>query len=73
MSFTLQSVLDHFGLKKRPFTLLPDPAFLYMSPQHLNAQSILDYGIASRAKLVQAKPRCCGTCWGARLTTSTSV
>tara|TARA_R110002051_G_scaffold146786_2_gene219582 strand:- start:63103 stop:63999 length:897 start_codon:yes stop_codon:yes gene_type:complete len=51
MSFTLQSVLDHFGLKKRPFTLLPDPAFLYMSPQHLNAQSILDYGIASRAPI----------------------
>lgn len=51
MSFTLQSVLDHFGLKKRPFTLLPDPAFLYMSRQHVSAQSVLDYGIASRAPI----------------------
>ncbi len=51
MSLILQSVLDHFGLDRRPFTLLPDPQFLYMSRQHLNVQSILDYGIASCAPI----------------------
>ena len=51
MSLTLQSVLDHFGLEKRPFSLLPDPQLLYMSPQHLNVHSVLDYGIASCAPI----------------------
>lgn len=51
MSFTLQSVLDHFGLEKRPFTLVPDPEFLFMSSQHLRAQAVLDYGIMSCAPI----------------------
>lgn len=42
--------IDHFpGLKDRPFTLLPDPDFLYLSPQHKRAQAILEYGLFSRA------------------------
>ncbi|WP_372674944.1 ExeA family protein [Aquicoccus sp.] len=42
---------DHFGLSERPFTLLPDPAFLYWSKAHRNAYTILDYGIFSRAPI----------------------
>jgi type II secretory pathway predicted ATPase ExeA len=42
---------DFFGLSERPFTLLPDPAFLYWSKAHRNAYTILDYGILSRAPI----------------------
>jgi type II secretory pathway predicted ATPase ExeA len=42
---------NFFGLSERPFTLLPDPAFLYWSKAHRNAYSILDYGILSRAPI----------------------
>ena len=42
---------DFFGLSERPFTLLPDPAFLYWSKAHRNAYTILDYGIFSRAPI----------------------
>jgi len=42
---------DYFGLSERPFTLLPDPAFLYWSKAHRNAYTILDYGIFSRAPI----------------------
>lgn len=42
---------DFFGLSERPFTLLPDPAFIYWSKAHRNAYTILDYGIFSRAPI----------------------
>lgn len=42
---------DYFGLSERPFTLLPDPSFLYWSKAHRNAYTILDYGIFSRAPI----------------------
>ncbi|EAQ25594.1 ATPase [Roseovarius sp. 217] len=42
---------DFFGLSERPFTLLPDPAFLYWSKAHRNAYTVLDYGIFSRAPI----------------------
>ncbi|TNE34316.1 MAG: DUF2075 domain-containing protein [Alphaproteobacteria bacterium] len=42
---------DFFGLSERPFTLLPDPAFLFWSKAHRNAYTILDYGILSRAPI----------------------
>ena len=42
---------DFFGFSERPFTLLPDPAFLYWSKEHRNAYTILDYGILSRAPI----------------------
>jgi type II secretory pathway predicted ATPase ExeA len=42
---------DFFGLSERPFTLLPDPAFLYWSTAHIKAYAILDYGILSRAPI----------------------
>ena len=40
-----------FGLKERPFTLVPDPSFLYWSAQHKRAFSILEFGILSRAPI----------------------
>ncbi|WP_050929933.1 ExeA family protein [Aestuariivita boseongensis] len=42
---------DYFGLEERPFTLLPDPSFLYWSKAHSNAYTVLDYGILSRAPI----------------------
>jgi type II secretory pathway predicted ATPase ExeA len=43
--------LDHFGLSRRPFSLLPDPDFLFWSPSHRRAHAVLEYGLMSRAPL----------------------
>ncbi len=43
--------LDYFGLSERPFTLVPDPEFLYWSPQHRRAYSVLEFGVLSRAPI----------------------
>ncbi len=40
-----------FGFSERPFTLLPDPDFLYWSPSHQRAFTVLEYGIMTRAPL----------------------
>ena len=40
-----------FGLKERPFTLLPDPEFIFWSRHHVRAFSVLEYGIVSRAPI----------------------
>jgi len=40
-----------FGLKERPFTLLPDPDFLFWSKVHARAFAVLEYGIVSRAPI----------------------
>ncbi len=39
----------HFGFKTKPFSLLPDPAFLYPSRQHAMAMTLLEYGLESQA------------------------
>jgi type II secretory pathway predicted ATPase ExeA len=39
----------HFGLKAKPFSLTPDPAFLYPSRQHAKAMTMLEYGLESQA------------------------
>jgi len=36
---------EHFGLKETPFTIAPDPRFLYMSERHREALAHLVYGI----------------------------
>ncbi len=36
---------NFYGLTEKPFSLLPDPAFLYMSQSHSMALSILDYSL----------------------------
>ena len=43
--------LDSFGFSERPFTLVPDPAFLYWTEQHRRAYSVLEFGILSRAPI----------------------
>ena len=43
--------LDHFGLRERPFSLVPDPTFLFWSQAHRRAYAILEYGILTRAPI----------------------
>ena len=43
---------DFYGLKERPFSLTPDPDFLYLSPQHRLARAYLEYGINQRVGFV---------------------
>lgn len=42
---------QHFGLSERPFTLLPDPDFLYWSTAHKRAYAVLEYGVMTRAPI----------------------
>jgi general secretion pathway protein A len=37
-----------FGLKENPFSLSPDPRYLYLSPQHRDAMNCLIYGITEK-------------------------
>lgn len=43
---------DFYRLTERPFTLLPDPDFLYLGPQHKLAKAYLEYGITQRVGFV---------------------
>ena len=38
-----------YGLKEKPFTILPDPGFLYLGQVHSMAYSMLEYGVVNRA------------------------
>ena len=42
---------NHLGLTERPFTLLPDPDFLFWSVPHKRAFSVLEYGVLTRAPI----------------------
>jgi general secretion pathway protein A len=41
-----------YNLRERPFNLVPDPDFLYLSPQHKLARAYLEYGIRQRLGFV---------------------
>jgi type II secretory pathway predicted ATPase ExeA len=43
--------LEHFGFSERPFTLLPDPDFLFWSDSHKRAFAVLEYGLMTQAPL----------------------
>jgi general secretion pathway protein A len=43
----------HFGLTERPFSIAPDPRFLYMSQQHREALAHLLYGVGEGGGFVQ--------------------
>ena len=43
--------LDYYGLRERPFSLLPDPDFLFWARPHSKAYTMLEYGIASHAPI----------------------
>lgn len=51
MNTTLDIYTQHFGLQERPFSLVPDPGFLFWSPMHMRAFSMLEYGILTRAPI----------------------
>ena len=36
---------EHFKLKEKPFSLIPDPGFLHFSDKHKTAYSLLEYGL----------------------------
>jgi general secretion pathway protein A len=38
-----------YGFKEKPFSLLPDPTFLYLASQHSNALAMLEYGLETQA------------------------
>ncbi len=40
---------EFFHLKEKPFSLNPDPEFLYLSKNHIRAQTMLEYGFHSQA------------------------
>jgi type II secretory pathway predicted ATPase ExeA len=40
---------QHFGFRQDPFSLTPDPDFLYLSHQHGVAYSVLEYGVLQQA------------------------
>lgn len=39
----------HFGLTDKPFNLIPDPDYLYLSPKHKIGLSLLEYGLLETA------------------------
>ncbi|WEK03720.1 MAG: AAA family ATPase [Candidatus Devosia phytovorans] len=39
----------HFGLQVRPFSILPDPHFLYLGRHHQIAYAMLEYGLVGQA------------------------
>jgi general secretion pathway protein A len=51
MSSSLTIYTAHFGLAERPFTLLPDPDFLYWSESHARAYAMLEYGMLTHAPI----------------------
>lgn len=42
---------EHFGLAQRPFTLVPDPEFLFWSRAHRAAYAMMEYGLMTRAPI----------------------
>jgi type II secretory pathway predicted ATPase ExeA len=38
-----------YGFREKPFTILPDPGFLYFSKGHSMAYAMLEYGVMNRA------------------------
>ena len=38
-----------YGLKEKPFSMLPDPGFLYLSKKHQKALTLFEYGLMNHA------------------------
>ena len=43
---------DYFGLKENPFSLSPEPRYLFLSEQHRDAMNCLIYGIKEKKGFV---------------------
>jgi general secretion pathway protein A len=44
---------EHFGLNEKPFSISPDPRYLYMSQRHADALAHLVYGISESGGFIQ--------------------
>ena len=44
--------LDYFGLKETPFSIAPDPRYLYMSDKHKDALAHLIYGVRNEGGFI---------------------
>lgn len=44
--------LDYFGLKEKPFSIAPDPRYLYMSDKHKEALAHLIYGVRNEGGFI---------------------
>lgn len=51
MDSTLDIYTDHFGLKERPFSLVPDPDYMFWSSSHRRAYTMLEYGILTSSPI----------------------
>lgn len=51
MRSALDIYTDFFGLRERPFSLVPDPGFLFWSEPHRAAFTMLEYGILTRSPI----------------------
>ncbi len=40
---------EYFGLREKPFSLLPDPSFLFLTEKHRRALTLLEYGLTSQS------------------------
>jgi len=40
---------EFYGLKEKPFSMLPDPGFLFLSKKHKSALTLLEYGLINHA------------------------
>lgn len=43
---------EFYGLREKPFSLNPDPEFLYLSDRHRTALNVLEYGLARQAGII---------------------
>ena len=43
---------NFYGFTSKPFQLVPNPAFLYLSPKHENALTYLEYGLMERSGFI---------------------
>jgi len=43
---------SYFQLREKPFSLVPDPAFLYLSKKHRLAATLLEYGLVNQTGFV---------------------
>jgi type II secretory pathway predicted ATPase ExeA len=51
MNQTISIYLSHFGLSERPFSLVPDPDFIYWSPAHERAYAMFEFGLVTRSPI----------------------
>ncbi|SDW80174.1 Type II secretory pathway, component ExeA (predicted ATPase) [Roseicitreum antarcticum] len=51
MAGTFNSYLDFFGFGQRPFSLTPDPEFIYWTAAHRGAYAMLEYGLSTHAPI----------------------